>query len=61
MTILYEIGDGIKGERIACEFRKMHGPYLIAKTSAHRAQRTILIGLPASAWIEKPIRIRGQS
>ena len=58
MSVFYDIGDGIKGEKIICEFRKLNGPYLIAKTSAHRAQRAVLIGLPAEAWIEKPVRIR---
>ena len=58
MTILKDIGDGIRGERIVSEFRRLRGPFLIAKTSAHRAQRAVLVGLPAEAWIEKPIRIR---
>jgi len=22
MTVLYDVGDGIKGEKISCEFRK---------------------------------------
>jgi len=49
-------GDAIKGERIVCQFRRMKGPYLIAGSSAHRAQRIIIEGLPAVAWIEKPVR-----
>ncbi len=49
MTLLLKTRDGIKGERIACEFRKMIGPHLIAKTAAHRAQRIRITGLPASA------------
>ena len=56
MSTLFMTGDGIEGERIACEFRKMKGPHLIAKTAAHRAQRIMIIGFPASAWIEKPLR-----
>ena len=23
MTVLYDVGDGIKGEKISCEFRKL--------------------------------------
>ena len=54
--ILYELGDGIKGERIRCEFRKGTKPILVAK-GAHRYQRIVIYGLPAECWIEKPIRI----
>jgi len=55
--ILLNIGDTLKGERIVCEFRRMKGPYLIIGTSAHRAQRIVVEGLPAVAIIEKPIRL----
>lgn len=54
--IAYELGDGIKGERIRCEYRKSTEPILIAK-GAHRYQRIVIYGLPAECWIEKPIRI----
>ncbi|MEM2925630.1 MAG: hypothetical protein QXJ68_08095 [Methanocellales archaeon] len=33
MTILFEVGYGIKGEKISCEFRKDLKPVLIRKTS----------------------------
>ncbi len=56
MTLLLK--TGVEGERIVCEFRKMTGPHLIAKTAAHRAQRIRIIGRPASAWIEKPLRAK---
>lgn len=55
--LLIHLGDGIKAERIVCQFRKIKGPYLIAGSGAHRAQRVIIEGLPAEAWIEKPIRL----
>lgn len=58
MTILFGIMDGVKGERIVCEFRKMTRPQLIAKTHAHKAQRIKIIGFPAEAYIEKPIKLR---
>lgn len=35
MTILYQVGDGIKGEKISCEFRK---------NSGHRAMRIFIEG-----------------
>jgi len=54
--ILYELGDGIKGERIRCEYRKSTKPILIAR-GAHSYQRIIIHGLPAGCWIEKPIRV----
>ncbi len=53
--ILYSVGDGIKDERIRCEYRKITKPILIAR-GAHRYQRVIIYGLPAGCWIEKPIR-----
>jgi hypothetical protein len=56
MTTLAASGDSIEGERIVCELRKMMGPWLIAKTSAHRGQRIRTIGFPATAWVEKPLR-----
>ena len=58
MVILREIGDGIEGERIWAEFRKMRKPVLIQGTGGHRAQRITLEGLPAFAVIEKPIRVK---
>ena len=38
--------------------QKEKGPHLIAKTAAHRAQRIGIIGFPASAWTEKPLRAK---
>ena len=54
--IFRDIGDGIIGERIRCEYRKSTKPILIAK-GAHRYQRIIIHGLPAKCWIEKQIRL----
>jgi len=56
MTILTNAGDGIKGERIVCIFRKMTKPILISKTHLHRAQEIKIFGLPAEAYISKPFR-----
>lgn len=55
--ILEEVGDGIQGERIRCEYRRSSRPLLIAKGS-HRYQRIIVRGLPAECWIEKQIRLK---
>ncbi|MFQ6057170.1 MAG: hypothetical protein ACE5J3_14460 [Methanosarcinales archaeon] len=44
MTILYQVGDGIKGEKISCEFRKTSKPIVIRKTSGHRATRIFIEG-----------------
>jgi len=60
MTILREFGDGIEGERIWAEFRKMRKPVLVQGTAGHRARRTTLEGLPALAVIEKPIRVKAK-
>lgn len=56
--ILTRTGDGIKGERIVCEFRKTTSPILVAKTHKHRAQRIKIYGLPAEAYIDKPIKLK---
>ena len=58
MTILKKIGDGIKGEMIYCVFRRMTKPVLISRTHKHRAQMIRIKGLPAEAYIEKPIRLK---
>ncbi len=52
-----EPGDGLQGERIVCRGRRMRGPWLVAGTGSHRAIRLVLEGLPAEAWIEKPMRV----
>ena len=46
--------SGIKGEKIVCTFRKIMGPYVIAGTGRHRAQRATIWGLPAYCFVEKP-------
>ncbi|MFQ6063757.1 MAG: hypothetical protein ACE5J9_11395 [Methanosarcinales archaeon] len=56
MTILYQVGDGIKGEKISCEFRKTSKPIVIRKTSGHRATRIFIEGLPCECYIEKKWR-----
>jgi hypothetical protein len=58
MTILRELGDGVEGERLWAEFRKMSKPILTHKTGAHRAQRAKLEGLPAIVVVEKLMRAR---
>ena len=54
--ILKNVGGGIKGERIRCEYRRASKPILIA-IGAHRYQRIIIRGFPAKCWIERPVRI----
>ena len=56
MATLEKTGDRVLGERLACLCRKFNGPHLVRGTGGHRAQKLILHGLPAYAWIEKPIR-----
>lgn len=51
-----KIGDKIVGERIVCECRKIKGPVLIHK-GVHRAQRYVLYGFPAQAWVTKRWRL----
>jgi hypothetical protein len=53
MTVLYDVGDGIKGERISSEFRKASKSTVIRKTSGHRAIRAFIAGLPCECYVEK--------
>lgn len=56
MTILFEIGDGIVGERIVYIARKRSGERLIVRNGAHRGISGILYD--ARCWIEAPIKIK---
>jgi len=56
MTVLYNMGDGLKGTRIVCIFRRITKPVLISGSHRHRAQRAKIEGVPAEAWIEKTFR-----
>jgi hypothetical protein len=49
-------GQNVKGEKILCIFRKMMGPWVIAGTSRHRAQRAMIWGLPAVCIVEREWR-----
>ncbi|MCR4335324.1 MAG: hypothetical protein NUV57_02185 [archaeon] len=42
MTILYEVGDAIKGDLIVAEARKIKKPKIIVKTGRHKSQQIIL-------------------
>ena len=55
MTILFEIGDGIIGERLVYVARKKSGERLIVRTGAHRGVSGILYD--AKCWIESPIKM----
>jgi len=52
-----EVGDKLEGEQIVIECRKYKGQVLIRKTGAHRAQRFVVYGFPAEAWITKKWRV----
>ncbi len=56
MTILFEHGDGIVGERIVYVARKRSGERLIVRTGAHRGISGILYD--AKCWIESPIKMK---
>lgn len=49
-------GDEIRGERIACIFRKEGSRSLVHQTRGHRATRLIVKGLPARAVVELPFK-----
>ena len=44
MTVYYDKGDAIKGERVSCQARKLKHKKLIPMTGAHRGTRIILDG-----------------
>lgn len=52
-----EIDDKLEAEQIVVECRKYKGPVLIRKTGAHRAQRFVVYGFPAEAWITRRWRV----
>jgi len=49
-------GDGITGEKLRAEFRKMTKPVITVGSSKHRQQNAYLIGTPARCFIEKEVR-----
>lgn len=56
MTTYRQHGDTVEGERVVCYFRKITGPIVVAGSARRRQQRAVIIGLPASATIDKPMR-----
>ncbi|MBL7169834.1 MAG: hypothetical protein ISS48_02350 [Candidatus Aenigmarchaeota archaeon] len=59
MTVLPELEDGIRGERITCFFRKRTKDVLVIGTHRHRARKIVISGIPSEAWITKPFRFKG--
>ncbi len=57
MTVLYEKGDRVEGERIVCTCRQISKTRLIRRTDSHRGLQIILKG-GASCRIEKPLMIK---
>jgi len=56
VTILFEIGDGIVGERIVYIARIRSGERFIVRNGAHRGMSGILYD--TKCWIEAPIKIK---
>ena len=44
MSVHYSTNDSIKGERIACQFRKKNSEKLIRMTGNHRGTRIVISG-----------------
>jgi len=57
--MLRELLDEMRGERIACEARKIKDPQVISKSGKHKAQRTTLHD-NAYCVIEKPLKYRSK-
>ncbi|HID26406.1 MAG TPA: hypothetical protein EYP22_00945 [Methanosarcinales archaeon] len=56
MTILYEVNDGIAGERIVCVCRKIYSKRVVSGSHSHRALELVINGTPAKCFILKPVR-----
>ena len=57
MSIHYNTNDSIRGERIACQFRKKNSEKLIRMTGNHRGTRMIISGNAYCAIEVQMIRI----
>ncbi len=55
MTVLYEEGDAIKGDKILCEARKIGKPKIKHATGRHKTQQLVLWE-NSFAVIEKKLR-----
>ncbi len=56
MAALYNTGDSIEGERIACVCRKIVKQRLVSGSHAHRALELVVEGTPSKCFILKPVR-----
>ena len=60
MTVLMEVGDKIRGERIICQYRKERNAVLVHLTAGHKGMQRVIEGLPAEAAVDKAWRFRAQ-
>ncbi len=58
MTVLMEVGDKIRGDRIICQYRKDKSVVIVPLTSGHRGIRRVIEGMPAEAIIDKVWRLK---
>jgi len=56
MTTLYQPGDAVEGERLACICRKVVRKQVVVGSHAHRALEVVLQGTPARCAILRPVR-----
>jgi hypothetical protein len=42
--VYFQPGEAIRGERVTCQYRKMHRPNIITGSSTHQIQQTKLEG-----------------
>lgn len=54
--ILRNPGDALEGEKLVATGRKVSRPIIVPATAKHRAQLVYVYGLPATCYIDKPIR-----
>ena len=56
--ILDGLGDEIRGARILCIYQKRNKGIPIQISPTHRGRRVAILGSPARAIIEKPMRYK---
>ena len=58
MSELHDVGDAVVGEKLAAMGRKVSRVFVVAGTSAHRAQTVHIWGKPARCFVDIPLRLK---
>jgi len=61
VTVLRGEGDAVEGERLVATGRRASKPIVIPATARHRGVRVTVFGLPARCYVDKVLRLKGDS